>query len=105
MFAQMLAWQRSALKVASLAAEAQQVMAYRTLGMAGLWSVDPSENVRMVAEKSPALMQSWWSASRAVMGGAAPERVVLAWAGPLERRARSNRKRLAKRGPKTRFKS
>ncbi|EAU46554.1 hypothetical protein [Salipiger bermudensis] len=103
MFSQMLEWQRSALKVASLAAEAQQVVAYRTLGMAGLWSVDPSENVRMVTEKSPALMQSWWSASRAAMGGAAPERVVMAWAGPLERKARSNRKRLAKRGPNMNF--
>ena len=99
----MLAWQRSALRVASLTAEAQQVIAYRALGFSGLWSVDPSESLRRVTEKSPALMQSWWSASRAVMGGAAPERVISAWATPLERKARSNRKRLQRRGPNTGF--
>lgn len=99
MFQDALAWQRSMLQLGALVAESQQVIAYRTLGMAGVWSVEPSENVRMVNEKGPAFMQSWWNASRAAMDGAAPERVLDAWTGPLEREARSNRKRLERRGP------
>ncbi len=90
-------WQRSLLQLGSLVAESQQVIAYRTLGMAGIWPIAPSETSRMVNEKGPAFMQSWWGASRAAMGGAAPDRVLDAWTGPLEHKARSNRKRLARR--------
>lgn len=99
MFKDALAWQRSMVRLGSLVAESQQVIAYRVLGMAGMWSVEPSENARMVNEKGPAFLQSWWGASRAAMNGAAPVRVLDAWTGPLERKARSNRKRLARRGP------
>lgn len=103
MFDEVLGWQRSMLRMVSLAAEAQQVIAYRTMGFGGVWSVPPSEAVQMVYEKGPALMQSWMGASRAAMGGAAPNRVLDAWSGPLERKARSNRKRLARRGPNLPF--
>lgn len=97
-FEDALSWQRSMLQLGSLVAESQQVIAYRTLGMAGIWSVAPTETKQMVNEKGPALMQSWLGASRAAMDGAAPDRVLDAWTGPLERKARSNRKRLARRG-------
>ena len=42
MFDEILGWQRSMLRMVSLAAEAQQVIAYRTMGFGGVWSVPSS---------------------------------------------------------------
>ncbi|APZ53681.1 antifreeze protein [Salipiger abyssi] len=100
MFGQFNAWHESAVKLGLLATEAQSVVAYRMLGFSGLWSVPPSESIRMVAEKTPAFLTGWWDASQAWGNGASPEAVLVAWAEPLEEAARENRQRLARRGPK-----
>ena len=100
MFDDILSWQRSAIRMSSLMVESQSVVAMRVMGFGGIWSLPPSEGYRMVTEKSPAMLKSWWGMQQAISRGANPERVLAAWTGPLEREARSNRKRLARRGPK-----
>ena len=50
-------WQ-AGMSAMLLAAEAQTVMAYRLMGLAGLWSVDAKENSRMMSEKPPAFAAS-----------------------------------------------
>jgi hypothetical protein len=54
----------------------------------------------MVAEKVPAFVEAMTASSIAAMSGKAPDKVMQAAITPLTREARSNRKRLAKRGPK-----
>ena len=80
--------------------EAQSVVAFRMMGMSGAWSVPKGENSAMVAEKVPAFVEAMTASSIAAMSGKAPDKVMQAAITPLTREARSNRKRLAKRGPK-----
>ena len=82
--------------------ETQAVMTMRLLGMAGAWSVLPSENARMVAEKAPAFADAAQAATRAAMAGRRPEAVADAWAEPLRRRTSANARRLVVRGPRLR---
>ena len=91
---------RSSTSLAMLAWETQMVIAMRLMGMAGLWSVVPSENDRMVSEKGPAFLEAAQSASRAAIAGCRPDQVVVAWARPLRQRTRANARRLSKRGPR-----
>lgn len=82
-----------------LTVETQMVMAYRMMGMAGLWSVTPSEDGRMVSEKGPAFAKAMMAGTQAMMTGKRPDEVMLASARPLRRKTRSNVRRLSKRGP------
>ena len=86
--------------VASLAAETQAVVGFRMMGLAGMWSVTPSENRRMVDEKLPAFAESAISALFAGVRGMPPAAVVQAAIKPLRKRTRSNSRRLARRGPR-----
>lgn len=79
--------------------EAQSVITMRLWGMAGLWSVTPSEHLRMFTEKPVALSRAGSAAAQAAMRGARPDQVAAAWLRPISRRASANRRRLAKRGP------
>jgi hypothetical protein len=88
---------RGGLEFAALMAETQFVMAYRTLGMVGLWAVAPGENRRMIAEKGPAFAEAAIAASRAAMTGRRPDEVMGAWIKPLRRKTRSNARRLQRR--------
>ena len=82
------------------AREMQAVMTMRLLGMAGAWSVPPSEDARMAGEKAPAFADAAGAAARAAMAGGRPETVAAAWAAPLRRRTGANARRLARRGPR-----
>ena len=84
-------------------AEAQAVMAYRTLGMLGYWQVQTCENERMCAEKAPAFAEAGMAAGQAVMEGKRPDQIAQAWLQPLQRKVSANRRRLAKGGLRRRF--
>ena len=81
-----------------LMAETQSVIAMRTLGMAGLWSVTPTERRRMVDEKLPAFTEAALAAGTAAFHGKRPDQVMDAAIRPLGKATRANSKRLAKRG-------
>ncbi len=85
---------RGGVELTNLLIETQMVMAYRTLGMVGLWSVAPGENQRMIAEKGPAFTEAALAASRAAMAGRRPDQIMDAWVKPLRRKTRSNARRL-----------
>jgi hypothetical protein len=88
--------------LALLAWETQLVMTMRVLGMAGVWSVVPSENARMVSEKAPAWAEATQAATGAALAGKRPDEVAAAWAKPLRRRTSANALRLGRRGLKLR---
>ncbi|MWD30071.1 antifreeze protein [Aquicoccus sp. SCR17] len=91
---------RNWVGLASLAAEAQAVIALRLWGMAGLWAVAPGESHRMVSEKLPAFAEAAQAAAMASLSGRSQAQVLSASLRPLRRRTKSNVKRLAKRGPR-----
>jgi hypothetical protein len=93
-------WQTSAT-FWRLAAEAQTVIALRTLGMAGLWNTGKAENERMVSEKTEAFTQSAVASGRAMARGASPNQIARAGMKPLARKTKSNVARLTKAGPKS----
>jgi hypothetical protein len=70
----------------------------RLMGMGGLWRVTPSENARMVQEKSDAAVASGSAMLRALMAGQNPAKVALAGIKPMRAKTRANTARLAKRG-------
>ncbi|GAD55664.1 transcriptional regulators [Limimaricola cinnabarinus LL-001] len=90
---------RTSVTFWTLMAETQAVMAYRIMGMAGLWAVTGTENTRMVDEKGPAFAEAMVAGNRAMMSGKRPDQVAMATMLPLQRRTALNNKRLAKRGP------
>lgn len=90
------------MKTAQMMIEAQTVIALRTMGMLGTWSVTPSEQTRMVSEKAPAIVDAMTKASRAAFAGKRPDQIYAAALAPIGRRTRSNARRLGKRGPKMR---
>lgn len=94
---------RVSLDTAQMIAEAQMVMAYRMLGLWGLWAVTPSERDRMVDEKLPVFADAAMAAGRVAAGGGRPDQIWAAALGPIGRRTRSNARRLSRRGPKTRW--
>ncbi|PRY95316.1 hypothetical protein BCF33_0934 [Hasllibacter halocynthiae] len=93
-------WTRAGLGLGMLALEAQMVMAMRTAGMMGAWSVLPTENRRMMDEKAPAFAEAAQAAGAAAMAGKRPDQVLDAWTRPLRRTARANARRLGRRGPR-----
>ena len=90
----------TSLQLGLLAWETQMVMAMRLMGLAGGWSVLPSESVRMVEEKAPAFAEAALMAARAAHDGKRPDQVVDAWTRSLRRRTTSNTRRLMRRGPR-----
>ncbi len=95
-----LALARTGTNLALLAWETQLVMSMRLMGMAGLWSVVPSENDRMLSEKGPAFAEAVTAAAGAAMAGCRPDQIAVAWARPLRQRTRANARRLSRRGPR-----
>jgi hypothetical protein len=86
-------------RLTRLGFEAQAVMAMRMLGMAGLWSVAPSENHRMLAEKQSAFGKAAVGAASAALRGARPDLILGAAITPLHTATAANLARLWKRGP------
>ena len=91
---------RTSLGLGMLAAETQMVMAMRIAGMAGAWSVLPSENQRMVEEKGPAFAEAAYVVWIAMLAGKRPDEVLDAWTRSLRKKTGGNARRLARRGPR-----
>ena len=90
----------NALQVGYVMAEAQAVIGMRLLGMAGVWSVTPAEDARMVAEKVYAMTKAVTDASRVAMLGGSASDVAAAAIRPIRQKTRANARRLGKRGLK-----
>jgi hypothetical protein len=87
---------RSTFAFWSMMAEAQTVIAIRTLGMMGVLPASPRENQTMFAEKGPAFVESAIAAGAAVMSGKSPDQIAHAAIRPIARRTGANVKRLTK---------
>ncbi len=87
---------KGSLELTALLVETQFVMAYRTMGMIGVWTVAPGESQRMVSEKAPAFASAAVAASRAALLGQRPDQIVGAWIRPLRRKTRANARRLGR---------
>jgi hypothetical protein len=85
------------MRTAVMVAEAQTVIAYRVMGMAGVWPVAAGEDQRMVAEKWPAFLKSSSAATQAMMQGKRPVQVMAEALKPIGRKTRANSKRLSNR--------
>lgn len=90
----------NALQVGYVVAETQVVVTLRLLGMAGVWSVTPAEDSRMISEKVYALTKAATDVSRVVMRGGAPNEIAAAAIRPIRQKTRANARRLGKRGLK-----
>ena len=89
---------RTVLDATQLLAEAQMVIGMRMMGVAGLWSVTPTETARMMSEKMPAFSEANLAAFSAAISGRRPDEVAAAWLKPISRRTRANSRRLSRRG-------
>lgn len=86
------------VQVGYVMAEAQAVIAMRLWGMAGVWSVSPAEDTRMISEKVYAVTKSVSAASRVALRGGAPDKIAAAAIKPIRQKTRANARRLGKRG-------
>lgn len=92
-------WMQLGIRTAMMMSQAQIVVGMRMMGWMGLWRVSPSENLRMIQEKTDAFAESGRAATRALAGGQAPIKVAEAALRPVARRTKNNVSRLARRGP------
>jgi hypothetical protein len=92
----------NAMQAGFMMAEAQTVIAMRLMGMAGVWSVAPSERHRMVSEKVHAAARSATEAGHAMLRGHSPDQIVAAALRPYRQKTRANSRRLSKRGMRVR---
>ena len=86
----------STLAFWTMMAEAQTVIALRTMGMMGVLPASPRENHTMMAEKGPAFVESAIAAGAAAMAGKTPDQIAQAAIRPIARRTGANVKRLTK---------
>lgn len=87
-------------RVAVLMEDANCVVAMRVMGFSGVWSVPPGESQDMIREKMPAFTEGFVAGALTAWKGRGPDRVMLAVVGPISAKARANRARLARRGPR-----
>lgn len=87
---------RSAFAFWAMMAEAQTVIALRTMGMMGVLPAAPRENHTMFAEKGPAFVEAAMAAGVAAMTGKSPDQIAHAAIRPIARRTGANVKRLTK---------
>ncbi len=80
----------------TMMAEAQTVIALRTMGMVGVLPAAARENHTMIAEKGPAFAKAAIAASTAALAGKSPDEIVHAAIRPIGRQTRANVKRLTK---------
>ena len=92
---------RTQITFMALAAEANTVIALRTLGMMGLWNTARDEDQRMVSEKSDAFAKSAKATAGAIARGARPDQIAMAGMRPLRHKTKPNLARLTKAGPRT----
>lgn len=84
------------VRTAQMLVEANTVIAFRVMGMAGGWPVSPTEGARMVFEKGPAFLRAYGDAATAAMKGKRPDEIATAALRPIGRKTRSNAKRLSR---------
>jgi hypothetical protein len=89
---------RLAIQSGMMMVEANMVIAMRLLGMGGMWRVTPTENARMMNEKTAAAVASGQAMTRAILAGHNITTVALAGLKPVRAKTRANATRLAKRG-------
>ncbi|MEQ8290687.1 MAG: antifreeze protein [Roseovarius sp.] len=83
-----------------MAMEAGGVIWMRMMGMAGLWSVLPSENARMVTENQKAFAEAGTRLMLGTMKGQDSQKTLGHALKPIRRTTKSNVSRLTRRGPK-----
>ncbi|MEL6570667.1 MAG: antifreeze protein [Pseudomonadota bacterium] len=88
----------NAMQVGYLVAEAQAVIAMRLMGMAGVWSVTPAEDGRMISEKVYAITKATTDAAKVAATGGTADQITAAAIKPIRRKTRANARRLGKRG-------
>ena len=88
----------AAASFCQLAVEAQNVVALRVMGLAGIWNTPVDESWRMMAEKPKTFLVSGSEGATALLAGKSPDKVVSATIEPLQQAARDNRLRLSERG-------
>jgi len=88
----------NAMQFGYLMAEAQAVIAMRLLGMAGVWSVTPAEDARMISEKVYAMTKATTDSAKVAMSGGTVDQIAAAAIKPIRRKTRANARRLGKRG-------
>ncbi|MGY3438356.1 MULTISPECIES: antifreeze protein [unclassified Marinovum] len=81
-----------------MAMEASAVIWMRVMGWAGVWSVLPSENSRMVTEKQKAFHDAGSKLILGTMRGQDVEKTLSQALKPIRRTTKSNVSRLSKRG-------
>jgi hypothetical protein len=72
----------------------------RMMGMAGVWSVTPAEDARMMSEKVQALTRAASDSTRVAMAGGSLDKIAAAAIKPIRQKTRANARRLGKRGLK-----
>lgn len=90
----------NAVEMGMVMVEAQGVIKMRMMGMAGLWSVDPQENTRMMSEKLTAMVKATTDAGNVTLRGGSPDEIAAAAIAPIRNATRANSKRLTKSGMK-----
>ncbi|MDK3016135.1 hypothetical protein [Pseudodonghicola flavimaris] len=87
-------------RVAVLVEDANYVVAMRLMGFSGIWSVPQGESHDMIQEKVPAFTEGIVAGTLTAWAGRWPDQVMLAAVEPISARARANRSRLARLGPR-----
>jgi hypothetical protein len=82
---------------AEILAQSQVVIGLRLAGMAGFWPMAKAENARMVSEKLQASIDMGHAAMTASLSGASPSQMAMAVMAPMQRKTRSNAKRLQRK--------
>ena len=88
------------LRSSAVLAEAQSIIAFRTLGMFGFWYLPKRETTRMVTEKIAALQEAQLAMFKTAVGGGTALEVTSAALRPVERRTHANLRRLSRSKPK-----
>ncbi|MEO1138568.1 MAG: antifreeze protein [Pseudomonadota bacterium] len=88
----------NALQLGMVLTEAQAVILMRVMGKAGIWSVTPAEDDRMVYEKLQAVTRANIDATRTAIQGGGSGEIVAAAIKPIRQKTRANARRLGKRG-------
>ncbi|TNC65975.1 antifreeze protein [Rubellimicrobium roseum] len=87
---------RSAFDFWAMMAQAQTVIALRTMGMMGVLPAAAGENATMFSEKGPAFAEAAMAAGVAALQGRSPDQIAQAAIRPIARRTGSNVRRLTK---------
>ncbi|APX89979.1 hypothetical protein BV394_09830 [Brevirhabdus pacifica] len=89
---------RTGFQLQQLAIEAQLVIAWRLMGMAGMIPAAAGENQRMLSEKPEAFAEAAFAAGSALMRGRRADQVLAVWIRPLRKRTGANARRLTRGG-------